>query len=114
MGYEFLVISSYTAAVLDLGITAARFSPGVPLGHRWCTPADGTAFSLGMTPASAMSYIICRRRARGGAADRQLRGLLRDRVVLDYRRAGLMLRARTWRRRRSCRAHSCSPRCSTS
>jgi polar amino acid transport system permease protein len=66
MGYQFLVlvISSYTAAVLGLGIhggafLAEVFRSGIESLHRGQMEA---ALSLGMTPAKAMSHIICRRR----------------------------------------------------
>ena len=60
MGYEFLVISSYTAAVLGLGIhggafLAEVFRSGIESLHRGQMEA---ALSLGMTPAKAMGYII--------------------------------------------------------
>ena len=60
MGYEFLVISSYTAAVLGLGIhggafLAEIFRSGIESLHRGQMEA---ALSLGMTPAKAMTYII--------------------------------------------------------
>lgn len=60
MGYEVLVISSYTAAVLGLGIHGAAFlaeifRSGIELLHRGQMEA---ALALGMTPAKAMSYII--------------------------------------------------------
>ena len=60
MGYEFLVISSYTAAVLGLGIhggafLAEIFRSGIESLHRGQMEA---ALSLGMTPASAMIWII--------------------------------------------------------
>jgi polar amino acid transport system permease protein len=60
MGYEFLVISSYTAAVLGLGVhggafLAEIFRSGIESLHRGQTEA---ALSLGMTPASAMTWII--------------------------------------------------------
>jgi His/Glu/Gln/Arg/opine family amino acid ABC transporter permease subunit len=60
MGYDFLVISSYTAAVLGLGIhggafLAEVFRSGIESLHRGQMEA---ALSLGMTPASAMTWII--------------------------------------------------------
>ncbi len=60
MGYEFLVISSYTAAVLGLGIhggafLAEIFRSGIESLHKGQMEA---ALSLGMTPAKAMTYII--------------------------------------------------------
>jgi His/Glu/Gln/Arg/opine family amino acid ABC transporter permease subunit len=60
MGYEFLVISSYTAAVLGLGIhggafLAEVFRSGIESLHRGQMEA---ALSLGLTPAKAMGYII--------------------------------------------------------
>ncbi len=60
MGYEVLVISSYTAAVLGLGIhggafLAEIFRSGIESLHRGQMEA---ALSLGMTPAKAMTYII--------------------------------------------------------
>ncbi|MGH1484309.1 MAG: amino acid ABC transporter permease [Geminicoccales bacterium] len=60
MGYEVLVISSYTAAILGLGIHGAAFlaeifRSGIESLHRGQMEA---ALSLGMTPAKAMSYII--------------------------------------------------------
>ena len=60
MGYEFLVISSYTAAVLGLGIhggafLAEIFRSGIESLHKGQMEA---ALSLGMTPASAMTHII--------------------------------------------------------
>jgi His/Glu/Gln/Arg/opine family amino acid ABC transporter permease subunit len=60
MGYEFLVISSYTAAVLGLGIhggafLAEIFRSGIESLHKGQMEA---ALSLGMTPARAMTYII--------------------------------------------------------
>jgi His/Glu/Gln/Arg/opine family amino acid ABC transporter permease subunit len=60
MGYEILVISSYTAAVLGLGIhggafLAEIFRSGIESLHRGQMEA---ALSLGMTPVKAMSYII--------------------------------------------------------
>ncbi len=60
MGYKFLVISSYTAAVLGLGIhggafLAEVFRSGIESLHRGQREA---ALSLGMTPASAMRWII--------------------------------------------------------
>ena len=60
MGYEFLVISSYTAAVLGLGIhggafLAEIFRSGIESLHRDQMEA---ALSLGMTPAKAMRFII--------------------------------------------------------
>jgi His/Glu/Gln/Arg/opine family amino acid ABC transporter permease subunit len=60
MGYQFLVISSYTAAVLGLGIhggafLAEVFRSGIESLHRGQMEA---ALSLGMTPANAMGYII--------------------------------------------------------
>lgn len=59
-GYEVLVISSYTAAVLGLGIhggafLAEIFRSGIESLHRGQMEA---ALSLGMTPVKAMSYII--------------------------------------------------------
>ena len=60
MGYDVLVISSYTAAVLGLGIhggafLAEVFRSGIESLHRGQMEA---ALSLGMTPASAMTWII--------------------------------------------------------
>lgn len=60
MGYELLVISSYTAAVLGLGIhggafLAEVFRSGIESLHRGQMEA---ALSLGMTPAKAMTWII--------------------------------------------------------
>jgi polar amino acid transport system permease protein len=60
MGYEFLVISSYSAAVLGLGIhggafLAEIFRSGIESLHKGQMEA---ALSLGMTPARAMTYII--------------------------------------------------------
>jgi His/Glu/Gln/Arg/opine family amino acid ABC transporter permease subunit len=60
MGYEVLVISSYTAAVLGLGIHGAAFlaevfRSGIESLHRGQMEA---ALALGMTPVKAMSYII--------------------------------------------------------
>lgn len=60
MGYEVLVISSYTAAILGLGIHGAAFlaeifRSGIESLHRGQMEA---ALSLGMTPTKAMSYII--------------------------------------------------------
>jgi His/Glu/Gln/Arg/opine family amino acid ABC transporter permease subunit len=60
MGYEVLVISSYTAAVLGLGIhggafLAEIFRSGIESLHRGQMEA---ALSLGMTPAKAMRFII--------------------------------------------------------
>lgn len=60
MGYEVLVISSYTAAVLGLGIhggafLAEIFRSGIESLHRGQMEA---AFSLGMTPAKSMRWII--------------------------------------------------------
>ncbi len=60
MGYQFLVISSYTAAVLGLGIhggafLAEIFRSGIELLHRGQMEA---ALSLGLTPAKAMGHII--------------------------------------------------------
>ena len=60
MGYEFLIISSYTAAVLGLGIhggafMAEIFRSGIESLHRGQMEA---ALSVGMTPAKAMTYII--------------------------------------------------------
>ncbi len=60
MGYEFLVVSSYTAAVLGLGIhggafMAEIFRSGIESLHRGQMEA---ALTLGMTPAKAMAYII--------------------------------------------------------
>ena len=59
-GYEFLVISAYTAAVLGLGIhggafLAEVFRSGIEALHKGQTEA---ALSLGMTPVKAMGYII--------------------------------------------------------
>lgn len=59
-GYQVLVISSYTAAVLGLGIhggafLAEIFRSGIESLHRGQMEA---ALSLGMTPAKAMGYII--------------------------------------------------------
>jgi His/Glu/Gln/Arg/opine family amino acid ABC transporter permease subunit len=60
MGYELLVISSYTAAVLGLGIhggafLAEIFRSGIESLHRGQMEA---ALSLGMTPARSMRWII--------------------------------------------------------
>ena len=60
MGYEFLVVSSYTAAVLGLGIhggafLAEIFRSGIESLHKGQMEA---ALSVGMTPAKAMAYII--------------------------------------------------------
>jgi polar amino acid transport system permease protein len=60
MGYDVLVISSYTAAVLGLGIhggafLAEVFRSGIESLHRGQMEA---ALSLGMTPAHAMIWII--------------------------------------------------------
>jgi His/Glu/Gln/Arg/opine family amino acid ABC transporter permease subunit len=60
MGYEVLVISSYTAAVLGLGIhggafLAEIFRSGIESLHKGQMEA---ALSVGMTPAKAMAYII--------------------------------------------------------
>ena len=60
MGYKFLVISSYTAAVLGLGIhggafLAEVFRSGIESLHRGQMEA---ALSIGMTPARAMRWII--------------------------------------------------------
>ena len=60
MGYDVLVISSYTAAVLGLGIhggafMAEVFRSGIESLHRGQMEA---ALSLGMTPARAMTWII--------------------------------------------------------
>lgn len=60
MGYEVLVISSYTAAILGLSIHGAAFlaeifRSGIESLHRGQMEA---ALSLGMTPAKAMTYII--------------------------------------------------------
>jgi ABC-type amino acid transport system permease subunit len=59
-GYEVLVISAYTAAVLGLGIHGAAFlaevfRSGIEALHKGQMEA---ALSLGMTPAKAMGYII--------------------------------------------------------
>lgn len=59
-GYEFLVISAYTAAVLGLGLhgsafLAEVFRSGIEALHKGQMEA---ALSLGMTPARAMAYII--------------------------------------------------------
>ena len=60
MGYQFLIISSYTAAVLGLGIhggafLAEVFRSGIESLHRGQMEA---ALSLGLTPAKAMGHII--------------------------------------------------------
>ncbi len=60
MGYEVLVISSYTAAILGLGIHGAAFMAeifrsGIESLHRGQMEA---ALALGMTPTKAMGYII--------------------------------------------------------
>ncbi len=60
MGYEFLVISSYTAAVLGLSLhggafLAEIFRSGIESLHKGQIEA---ALSLGMTPAKAMVYIV--------------------------------------------------------
>lgn len=60
MGYEFLLISSYTAAVLGLGIhggafLAEVFRSGIEALHKGQMEA---ALSVGMTPSKAMRYII--------------------------------------------------------
>lgn len=59
-GYEALVISSFTAAVLGLGIhggafLAEVFRSGIEALHKGQMEA---ALTLGMTPTKAMSYII--------------------------------------------------------
>lgn len=59
-GYEFLVISSYTAAILGLGLhgsafLAEIFRSGIEALHKGQMEA---ALSLGMTPSKAMGYII--------------------------------------------------------
>ncbi len=59
-GYDILVISSYTAAILGLGIhggafLAEVFRSGIESLHRGQMEA---ALSLGMTPARAMRWII--------------------------------------------------------
>ena len=60
MGYEVLVISSYTAAIIGLSIHGAAFMAeifrsGIESLHRGQMEA---ALALGMTPAKAMTYII--------------------------------------------------------
>jgi His/Glu/Gln/Arg/opine family amino acid ABC transporter permease subunit len=60
MGYEVLVVSSYTAAILGLGIhggafLAEIFRSGIESLHKGQMEA---ALSLGMTPAKAMAYIV--------------------------------------------------------
>ena len=60
LGYDFLVVSSYTAAVLGLGIhggafLAEIFRSGIESLHKGQMEA---ALSVGMTPAKAMAYII--------------------------------------------------------
>lgn len=60
MGYEVLVISSYTAAVLGLGIhgsafLAEVFRSGIQALHQGQMEA---ALALGMTPANAMRWIV--------------------------------------------------------
>lgn len=60
MGYDILVISSYTAAVLGLGIhggafLAEIFRSGIESLHKGQMEA---ALALGMTPAKAMTHII--------------------------------------------------------
>jgi His/Glu/Gln/Arg/opine family amino acid ABC transporter permease subunit len=60
MGYQVLVISSYTAAVLGLGIhggafLAEVFRSGIESLHRGQMEA---ALSLGLTPVKAMGHII--------------------------------------------------------
>jgi His/Glu/Gln/Arg/opine family amino acid ABC transporter permease subunit len=60
MGYEFLVISSYTAAILGLGIhggafLAEIFRSGIESLHKGQMEA---ALTLGMTPIKAMMYIV--------------------------------------------------------
>ncbi|MGI9504811.1 MAG: amino acid ABC transporter permease [Geminicoccaceae bacterium] len=60
MGYEVLIISSYTAAILGLGIHGAAFlaeifRSGIESLHRGQMEA---ALALGMTPAKAMTYIV--------------------------------------------------------
>lgn len=59
-GYDILVISSYTAAILGLGIhggafLAEIFRSGIESLHKGQMEA---ALALGMTPAKAMTYII--------------------------------------------------------
>lgn len=59
-GYDFLVISSYTAAVIGLGIhggafLAEVFRSGIEALHKGQMEA---ALTLGMTPAKSMRYII--------------------------------------------------------
>ena len=66
MGYQFLVISSYTAAVLGLGIhggafLAEVFRSGIESLHRGQMEA---ALSLGLTPAKAMGHIVLPQAAR--------------------------------------------------
>jgi len=60
MGYEVLVVSSYTAAILGLGLhggafLAEIFRSGIESLHKGQMEA---ALSLGMTPAKAMAYIV--------------------------------------------------------
>lgn len=60
MGYEFLIVSSYTAAVVGLGIhggafMAEVFRSGIEALHHGQMEA---ALSLGMTPARAMRWIV--------------------------------------------------------
>ena len=60
MGYEVLVISSYTAAIIGLSIHGAAFMAeifrsGIESLHRGQMEA---ALALGMTPTKAMAYII--------------------------------------------------------
>ncbi len=60
MGYEILIVSSYTAAVIGLGIhggafLAEIFRSGIEALHRGQTEA---ALALGMTPVKAMRWIV--------------------------------------------------------
>ena len=108
MGYEVLVISSYTAAVLGLGIhggafLAEIFRSGIESLHRGQMEA---ALSLGMTPAKAMSYVIlpqacaswCRRSPTTRWACSR-----RPRCARSSRRPSSCCAPRTWRRPPSCR-----------
>ena len=91
MGYDVLVISSYTAAVLGLGIhggafLAEVFRSGIESLHRGQMEA---ALSLGMTPAQGDGVDHPAAGAPGGgAADRQLRrrAAQGDSAMLDHRR----------------------------
>jgi His/Glu/Gln/Arg/opine family amino acid ABC transporter permease subunit len=81
MGYQVLVISSYTAAVLGLGIhggafLAEVFRSGIESLHRGQMEA---ALSLGLTPVKAMGHIILPQAVRVAQGDG---------AVLDHRGAG--------------------------